>query len=93
MRYSELLRFTTPHRRTLLLIVLLLLADSAVALANPWIAGLLTKSILQGHAGALPAFQWILLGWFGLVAVMALCSRLRQTFLRRILRTFRPSSR
>jgi ABC-type multidrug transport system fused ATPase/permease subunit len=74
LRYSELLRFTTPHRRTLLLIVLLLLADSAVALANPWIAGLLTKSILQGHASALPAFQWILLGWFGLVAVKSLLS-------------------
>jgi len=74
LRYSELLRFITPHRRTLLLILALLLADSAAALANPWIAGLLTKSILEGQAGALPAFQWILLGWFALVAVKSLLS-------------------
>ncbi len=69
MKYSALLAIVTPHRRTLLLILALLLADSAAALANPWIAGLLTKSILQESTGALPAFQWILLGWFALLAV------------------------
>ena len=46
-----------------------MLADSAAALANPWIAGLLTKSILEGESTTLPAFQWILAGWFVLPAL------------------------
>jgi ABC-type multidrug transport system fused ATPase/permease subunit len=72
LKYSALLAIVTPHRRTLLLILALLLADSAVALANPWIAGLLTKSILENATGTLPSFQWILLAWFGLLAVKSL---------------------
>ena len=72
MKYSALLAIVTPHRRTLLLILALLLADSAAALANPWIAGLLTKSILENATGTLPSFQWILLAWFGLLAVKSL---------------------
>ena len=55
-----------------MLILALLLADSAAALANPWIAGLLTKSILEGEQSALPAFQLILLGWFALLAIKSL---------------------
>ena len=72
LKYSKLLYIVTPHRRTLLLILALLLANSAAALANPWIAGLLTKSLLEDDAGALPAFQWILLGWFALLALKSL---------------------
>jgi ABC-type multidrug transport system fused ATPase/permease subunit len=72
LKYSALLSIVTPHRRTLLAILALLLADSAAALANPWIAGLLTRSILEGDTGALPAFQWILLGWFILLTVKSL---------------------
>ena len=72
MKYKNLLHIITPHRRTLLLILLLLLADSAAALASPWIAGLLTQSILEGNDSALPAFQFILLGWFALLALKSL---------------------
>jgi len=72
LNYRDLLRITTPQRKTLLLILALLLADSAVALANPWIAGLLTKSLLNGAQTDLPAFQVILLGWFALLAVKSL---------------------
>ena len=72
MRYSKLLQIVTPHRNTLLLILALLLADSALALANPWIAGLLTKSLLNGVQTDLPAFQLILLGWFVLLAAKSL---------------------
>ena len=72
LKYSALLSIVTPHRRTLLAILALLLADSAAALANPWIAGLLTKSVLQGSAATLPSFQWILLAWLGLLAVKSL---------------------
>lgn len=72
LKYTALLAIVTPHRRTLLLILALLLADSAAALANPWIAGLLTQSILEGDAAKLPAYQWILLAWLGLLAVKSL---------------------
>jgi ATP-binding cassette subfamily B protein len=74
LKYSALLYIVTPHRRTLLLILLLLLADSAAALASPWMAGLLTKSILGGNESGLPAFQLILLAWLALLAVKSLLS-------------------
>jgi ABC-type multidrug transport system fused ATPase/permease subunit len=74
LKYSSLLHIVTPHRRTLLLILALLLAGSAAALANPWIAGLLTKSILEGGQSGLPAFQVILLFWFALLAIKSLIS-------------------
>jgi ABC-type multidrug transport system fused ATPase/permease subunit len=72
MKFTTLLKYITPHRNTLLVIMTLLLVNSAVALTNPWIAGLLTKSLLEGKAGGLPAFQLILLAWFGLLAVKSL---------------------
>ena len=72
MKYKRLLHIVTPHRRTLLMILTLLLAGSMAALANPWIAGLLTQSILAGPEPDLPSFQLILLGWFALLAVKSL---------------------
>lgn len=51
---------------------MLLLAGSAVALLNPWIAGQLTHSIMSGPTSGLPAFQYILLAWFLLVAIRSL---------------------
>jgi len=74
LKYSHLLNIVTPHRRTLLLILALLLAGSLAALANPWIAGKLTQSILNGPQPDLPAFQLILLGWFTLLTVKSLLS-------------------
>jgi len=72
LKYSALLYIVTPHHRTLLGILALLLAASAAALANPWLAGMLTKSILEGSESKLPAFQLILLAWFGLLAIKSL---------------------
>ena len=72
MKYSSLLYIITPQRRILLLILVLLVADSAAALASPWIAGMLTKSLLGGDESGLPAFQMILLAWFGLLAIKSL---------------------
>ncbi len=74
MKYSALLYIITPHRRILLLILALLLADSMTALAMPWMAGMLTKSILGGEESGLPAFQFILVAWFCLLAVKSLLS-------------------
>ena len=72
MRYSRLLHIVTPHSNTLLLILALLLADSAAALASPWLAGLLTRSIMADDKSALPAFTLILLAWFALLGVKSL---------------------
>ena len=72
LKYSKLLQIVTPHRNTLLLILALLLAGSVIALANPWIAGLLTQSILNGEESSLPSFQFILLAWFGLLIIRSL---------------------
>jgi ABC-type multidrug transport system fused ATPase/permease subunit len=72
LKYSALLSIVTPHRRTLLAILALLLADSAAALANPWIAGLATRKLLEGDQSGLPGLQLILLGWLALLAVKSL---------------------
>jgi FeS assembly ATPase SufC len=72
LKYGSLLHVITPHRSTLLLILLLLLAGSLVSLANPWIAGQLTQSILDGPEAHLPSFQLILLAWFVLLIIRSL---------------------
>ncbi|MFC1688480.1 ABC transporter ATP-binding protein [Pseudomonadota bacterium] len=72
MKYNSLLHIVTPHRRTLLAILALLLASSLASLANPWIAGKLTQSLLGGEQANLPSFQLILLGWFVLLAIKSL---------------------
>jgi ABC-type multidrug transport system fused ATPase/permease subunit len=72
MKFTALLQHVTPHRTTLLFIALLLLLGSAVSLANPWLAGLLTKSILQGGDSGLPDFRLILLFWFVLLVIRSL---------------------
>lgn len=41
-----ILPYITPHRRALFLSLALLLAVSAIALANPWLAGMLTASVI-----------------------------------------------
>ena len=49
MKFTALLPYLTPHYRVLLLTLALLLAGSAAALAQPWLAGKLTAAILQGE--------------------------------------------
>ncbi|MEH6584251.1 MAG: ABC transporter ATP-binding protein [Halioglobus sp.] len=46
MQFSVLLKYITPHRKILFGILALLLAGSVISLANPWMAGLLTASVL-----------------------------------------------
>ena len=74
LRYTEILKYTTPRRGTLALIALLLLGVTATNLANPLIAGVVTASLLDepGRAG-LP-LATILLGWLGLLLVRAVLS-------------------
>jgi len=69
VKYTTLLNYITPHRNTLVLMVLLLLASSLLSLANPWIAGKLTQSIIGVPESGQPAFQFILILWFVLIAI------------------------
>ena len=72
MRYTQLIKFITPHRRTLLLVVLLLLAGTAVNLANPLIAGKLTQVLLNGPGSSALTIPVILLAWLFLMVIRAI---------------------
>jgi len=75
MKFTRLLQYITPHRSTLLLVLLLLLADSLAALAQPWLAGKLTTVALGGGGGNdFIAIQEVLLLWLGLIAVKSILS-------------------
>ena len=80
MRYAQLLRFITPHRRALLLVVGLLTAGTALSLANPLIAGKLT-AILLGEAGG-PHYSagLVLLAWLALLIIRACVGALNGYF-------------
>lgn len=68
MNFRRLLPYLTPHRRTLLAVVILLLANSAAALLQPWLAGRLTQDLLQDSSN-LAALH----GWLALWAVLIVC--------------------
>ncbi len=73
-RFRLILSYITPHRRVLLAVLGLLLAGSLLALANPWMAGLLTRSVLGDIAGqeTQPLDSRLLLGlWLGLLLINA----------------------
>lgn len=72
LNYKTLLKSITPSSKTLALIVFLLLVGSLLSLANPWMAGLLTKSLLAPASNNVPQFQIILAIWFVIIACKAL---------------------
>jgi len=73
MKFTRLLQYITPHIGTLLLILLLLIADSLAALAQPWIAGKLASAALEGGGGNdFIAIQQVLLLWLGLITVKSI---------------------
>ncbi len=71
LRYSQLLKFITPHRRTLTLVVAILLAGTAANLANPLIAGKLTQALLSEAGETALSIHIILLAWLGLMVIRA----------------------
>jgi ABC-type multidrug transport system fused ATPase/permease subunit len=71
LRYTQLLKYITPHRRTLALVIVLLLAATAANLANPLLAGKLTKLLLAGPGGEMQAIALLLLAWLALLIVRA----------------------
>ena len=73
MKFTRLLRTITPQKSTLLLILLLLVADSLAALAQPWIAGQLTSAALDQSNGIdFGLIQKILGLWLGLLVIKSL---------------------
>jgi len=60
--------YVTPHRKVLLAISLLLLMSSLVALAQPWLAGLLTQTLLDG-SNTIWSVSEILILWLALVVM------------------------
>lgn len=75
MKFTRLLQYITPHRSTLLLVMILLLADSLAALAQPWLAGKLATAALGGDVGNdFAAIQQIILLWLGLIIVKSILS-------------------
>lgn len=81
MKYSALIKLVSPRPRTLLLILILLLMGTAISLANPWIAGLLTEALLNGPVEGMPGLRMILLAWLGLTVVKGLVSFFSQYFI------------
>ncbi len=72
-RFGPLLSYITPHRRVLLEVLCLLLAGSLLALANPWMAGLLTASVMGDGAGWM-SVRMLLGLWLGLIVMRSLLS-------------------
>jgi ABC-type multidrug transport system fused ATPase/permease subunit len=72
--FKSLLAQVTPHKGVLLLAVILMLGESAVALANPWIAGRFTELILTPDIAAPLSLPGLLLLWAVLLAVQSVLS-------------------
>jgi len=79
-RFGPLLGYITPHRRVLLVVLGLLLAGSLLSLANPWMAGLLTASVVGDGEGGLGVR--LLLGiWLFLMLLRSVLSFATQYFI------------
>jgi ABC-type multidrug transport system fused ATPase/permease subunit len=72
MKFARLLQYITPHLATLVLVFVLLTADSLAALAQPWIAGKLASAALDGGGSDFVAIQKILLLWLGLITIKSI---------------------
>jgi ABC-type multidrug transport system fused ATPase/permease subunit len=68
MNFSRLIRFVTPHRHLLALVVVLLGISSLLSLLQPWLAGQLT-GVLLGTGDTRWELQHILLFWLALIVL------------------------
>jgi ATP-binding cassette subfamily B protein len=83
-RFRLILSYITPHRRVLLAVLGLLLAGSLLALANPWMSGLLIRSVVGDIAGqdTQPMDSRLLLGlWLGLLPINAVLAFASQYYI------------
>jgi ABC-type multidrug transport system fused ATPase/permease subunit len=67
VKFSTLVQYVTPHRRTLFAIVMLLLLESVVTLAMPWIAGQLTGMALGEPKVLFTSIGWLFIAWLALI--------------------------
>ncbi len=70
-RFTKLVAFVTPHRAVLLLAVVLMIGESAIALANPWIAGRFADLILHPGASAGLGLTGLMVLWTLLFVVQS----------------------
>jgi len=68
VKFSALLQHITPHRRTLLVIVAVMLLQSAFSLTGPWIAGQFTSIALGKTEVLFASIETLFLAWLGLMA-------------------------
>ena len=68
MNFSRLIRFVTPHRHLLALVIILLGISSLLSLLQPWLAGQLT-SVLLDAGETRWELQHILLFWLALIVL------------------------
>ncbi|MGB5737575.1 MAG: ABC transporter ATP-binding protein, partial [Thiohalocapsa sp.] len=73
-RFRDLLGYVTPHAGVLLLGVVLMLAESAVALINPWIAGRFAELLLPAPTAVMQGLWELLAVWAGLLAAQSVLS-------------------
>jgi len=71
-QFSRLVKFVSPYRGTLLLAMILMLGTSALLLANPWLAGRFTESLLSESVNITYSYRQILLLWLVVLAVQGL---------------------
>ncbi len=72
LRFSSLIQYVTPYRGVLLLALLLMLGESAISLATPWLAGQFTQGLLENNQPLGMSLHSLLLIWLGVFAVQAI---------------------
>jgi subfamily B ATP-binding cassette protein MsbA len=70
--FRALIAMAAPYRLALALSVLLMLCQSAAALAVPWLGGKLTEALLPAVGDNLAAIHAVLIGMFAVFGVQAL---------------------
>jgi len=71
-QFLRLVNFVSPYKGTLLLAMILMLGTSALSLANPWLAGRFTDSVLSESVNITYSYRQILLLWLVVLAVQGL---------------------
>jgi len=69
--FGTLLAYVTPHRAVLALAVILLAGESAIALANPWIAGRFTDLLINPTPSSGFGIPGLLILWALLLAMQS----------------------
>ena len=68
LEFSRLVKFVSPYKGTLLLAMVLMLGTSVLSLANPWLAGRFTESLLSESVHINYSYRQILLLWLVVLA-------------------------